>query len=222
MNNKSLVKVALAVCTFAWASVASAAYVHCPGSGAHTLTSPNGAGYTGLTTTDAPDFTGLPSGYSSYIKSESFTNGVLCYYRAGNLDAGGPTGNGWVDFDNNGGPTLGGIKYTNGTWVDAGFTYNAATGLGSWTGLTGISYIGFHFGNGSSNPDSFIVQISGASGSFNFVNPTLTGLGLSNVYVFNSCVGEECEITEIPEPGSLALIGLGLAGIALLRRRRRS
>jgi hypothetical protein len=52
------------------------------------------------------------------------------------------------------------------------------------------------------------VTISSLWGDFNLVGSTLTANGLSNV-------------ANVPEPGALGLLGIGLVGIALAKRRRK-
>lgn len=52
------------------------------------------------------------------------------------------------------------------------------------------------------------VTISSIIGDFNLVGSTLTASGLSNV-------------ANVPEPGALGLLGVGLVGIALSKRRRK-
>ncbi len=52
------------------------------------------------------------------------------------------------------------------------------------------------------------VTINSVFGDFNLVNSTLTAHGLSNV-------------ANVPEPGALGLLGIGLVGMALSMRRRK-
>jgi hypothetical protein len=54
------------------------------------------------------------------------------------------------------------------------------------------------------------VTISSLAGDFNLVGSTLTAHGLSN------------NVANVPEPGALGLLGIGLVGIALSKRRRKT
>lgn len=225
MNLKSLVKIAAGTAILGFGTAASAA-VYCPGNSSYTDV---GDGYMSTTTTETPPVAGTntPAGWGSYIYSDSFTNGSNCYWVDKNLDsAGGPGSSGWDEFD----AASTQFNFTDYTLKDVVddpldgtsafiWDYNSSTGMGTFT-LTGFDlnqplYIGFHFGNGGDAPDSFIVQLSALSGTFYFVNDTGTGMGLSNLYVFGSR-------GSVPEPGTLALLGVGLAGLALIRRRRRA
>lgn len=106
---------------------------------------------------------------------------------------------------------------TSGTWTFLGSLWN------TWDRL----FLAAHYGGGGNtsadNPDSFIVELS----PFDFTGLyALTGLGiqfngLSNIYLLGircttpGCNGEFF----IPEPGTLLLIGSGVLGLALRRRR---
>lgn len=77
-------------------------------------------------------------------------------------------------------------------------------------GLSGEEYGGFSIlGLLQLNAlGTLTVTISSIIGDFNLVGSTLTAQGLSNV-------------ANVPEPGALGLLGIGLVGIALSKRRRK-
>jgi hypothetical protein len=78
-------------------------------------------------------------------------------------------------------------------------------------GLSGPEYVGFSIlGLLQLNAlGTLTVTISSIIGDFNLVGSTLTAQGLSNV-------------ANVPEPGALGLLGIGLVGIALSKRRRKT
>jgi hypothetical protein len=79
--------------------------------------------------------------------------------------------------------------------------------------------LGFKFGTGgSSRPDQWFVyelDQSVSNGWWNFVNVFNRGGGLSHIQIYG--VGGR---VSVPEPGALGLLGLGLVGLALARRRK--
>ena len=158
------------------------------------------------------------------------TNGAFpgkCFYQVGNLqDADYPTVAGAFGIsptssfqllDKNGTagsaqgsltPIAGGIK--SGTW-------NLTSNL--WAGYSSL-YLGFHFGGGGGVLDSFVVQLDQGmmNGNWRFLaNAGEKINGLSNYYLFGVSNGTPPG-GRIPEPGSLALVGLALLAAGVARR----
>jgi PEP-CTERM motif len=159
--------------------------------------------------------------------------GGECYYKAGNFqgdDVSDYLGTAYAEIDKDiAGPgasfdnSEGGLRYSTtsgdrnaGTWGMASDYWNTYAEV----------FIGFHFGNGSGNPDSFIVELdpNALSGTWALL-PTNLANGLSNIYLWGrgtctvDCGGGPTG-DPVPEPATLALVGLGLFAAAATRRRQ--
>lgn len=77
--------------------------------------------------------------------------------------------------------------------------------------------IGFKFGTGNRADEWFVFELQRGvtSGSFTFFNVSGTGGGLSHVNLYR------VPGVSVPEPSGLALLGLGVVGAGLARRRAR-
>lgn len=162
--------------------------------------------------------------------------GGECYYKEGNFQGDNVDAYLGADMytqidkdvasDNEGGE--GGLLYT---------LTNANNAAGTWTMGSNFwntyaeVFLGFHFGNGSGSPDSFIVELDPGTLTGTWALSPLNRVnGLSNAYLWGrgTAVGDDDDDdgdgddddTDLPEPGSLALLGLGLMGLGASRRRR--
>ncbi len=182
----------------AGAAAASAATVYCPNGAGGSLTAPTSGRYVAVSNAAFPG---------------------ACYYQSGNLQNTDIAALGLVTVDKNGisGLAPGSLvpiagNSTNGTWQLTGNLWGTYSNL----------YLGFHFGNGGGNPDSFVVQLEqnrmSGSWSLNAIAPAILN-GLSNYYLLAG-PGTPPPPGLTPEPGSLALVGLGLAAAAAALRRR--
>jgi len=108
--------------------------------------------------------------------------------------------------------------------IDGGsFTQSGSTGTFSLDASLWQSWgelaIGFKFGTGN-RPDEWFVYLLDpmvSSGEWQFVNVFGRGGGLSHVQLYGGGAP-----ANVPEPGTLALLGVGLIGAAVARRRKRA
>jgi hypothetical protein len=103
------------------------------------------------------------------------------------------------------------LTYGNGTWsFDSSF----------WDDYSDAA-LGFKFGTGNTPDEWFVFSLQDlvSSGEWAFFygtdNANTTGGGLSHMNLY----GKEGSVS-VPEPGTIALLGLGLVGLTLTRRKK--
>ncbi len=77
--------------------------------------------------------------------------------------------------------------------------------------------ISMHVGNGGGDPDHWAWKLEdgATSGTFSYEKLSLGGGGFSNLHLWGRGDG-----TSVPAPASITLLGLGLLGLAAVRRRK--
>lgn len=101
--------------------------------------------------------------------------------------------------------------------------YNLTYGDGTWSFDSDFwndysdAALGFKFGTGNTADEWFVFSLQDlvSAGEWAFVNANNTGGGLSHMNLY----GKEGSVS-VPEPGTIALLGLGLVGLTMTRRKK--
>jgi hypothetical protein len=122
------------------------------------------------------------------------------------------------DFLTGEGAGLGLVGIGSASHTQSGSDGTFSLSPGFWEAWNEIA-IGFKFGTGNQPDEWFVYMLNPlvSSGDWDFVNMFGKGGGLSHVQLYGK--GKR---TQVPEPGTLALLGLGLIGVSCMRRRKRA
>lgn len=172
--------------------------------------------------TDTATVNGLLAVGGGSAERKAVSEGASCYFtldstnvNSGNINSvlGGSWTSGGTLSESNGSNLL--FTVTSSNWgTDLTGTWEIAP---SFWSTYGDAWISLHVGEGEGSPDQWMFHVTqgATSGSFAYERYSGGGGGLSNLFLWGGGTP-----TQVPEPATLGLLGLGLAGVGFARRRK--